>query len=65
MGASLPTQCASVKWKHPNLPSTKKFKITHTPSAGKFMLVGVLGFSGSTVSPFSEAWRKYEFCIVL
>jgi histone-lysine N-methyltransferase SETMAR len=25
----------------------------------------VLGFSGSTVSPFSEAWWKCEFCIVL
>jgi hypothetical protein len=25
----------------------------------------VLGFSGSTVSPFSEAWRKCELCIIL
>jgi hypothetical protein len=25
----------------------------------------VLGFSGSTLSPFSEAWWKREFCIVL
>jgi hypothetical protein len=24
-----------------------------------------LGFSGSTVRPFSEEWWKYEFCIVL
>jgi hypothetical protein len=42
----------SVQWKHSSSPSTK-FKVT--PSAGKVMN-SVLGFSGTTVSPFSDAW---------
>jgi histone-lysine N-methyltransferase SETMAR len=29
---------ASVQWKHPSSPSTKQFKVTSMPSAGKFML---------------------------
>jgi hypothetical protein len=42
----------STQWKHPSSPSTKKFKVM--PSAGKVMLTAFLGFSGSTVRPFSE-----------
>jgi hypothetical protein len=42
---------ASMQWKHPSSPSTKKFKIT--PSAGKLMLT-MSQDSLSTVSPFSE-----------
>jgi hypothetical protein len=41
MGASLPTWikvCGSMQWKHPRLPSTKKFKVTSMPSDGKVML---------------------------
>jgi hypothetical protein len=30
------SECASIQWKHPSSPSTKKFKVT--PSAGKVML---------------------------
>jgi hypothetical protein len=30
---------ASMQWKHPSLLSTKKFKVTSTPSAGKLMLI--------------------------
>jgi hypothetical protein len=37
---------ASMQWKHPSSPSTKKFKITSTPSDGKVMLtLRVLEFS--------------------
>jgi hypothetical protein len=30
---------SSVQWIRPSSPSTKKFKVTSTPSAGKFMLI--------------------------
>jgi hypothetical protein len=36
---------ASMQLKHPSSPFTKKFNV-----------YCVLGFSGSTVSPFSEVW---------
>jgi hypothetical protein len=32
------SKCASVQLKHFSSPSTKKFKVTNMPSAGKFML---------------------------
>jgi hypothetical protein len=32
------SKCVSMQWKHPNSPSTKKFKVTSTPSAGKVLL---------------------------
>jgi hypothetical protein len=46
---------ASMQWKYRSLSSTKKLKVTHTPSVVKFMVTCFLGFSRSTVSPFSEA----------
>jgi hypothetical protein len=36
-----------------------------TPAAGKVMFAVFRDSRGVTVSPFSEAWWKYEFCIVL
>jgi histone-lysine N-methyltransferase SETMAR len=30
---------ASVQWRHPSSPSTKKFKVTSMPSVGKVMLI--------------------------
>jgi histone-lysine N-methyltransferase SETMAR len=32
------SNCASVQWKYPSSPSTKKFKVTSMPSVGKVML---------------------------
>jgi hypothetical protein len=34
---NLSQKCASVQWKHPSSPSTKKFKVMGMPSAGKIM----------------------------
>jgi hypothetical protein len=53
MDASLPIRIKAFFYAK-KTPSTKKFKVT--PSGGKFNAYRVLGFSGSTVSPFSEAW---------
>jgi hypothetical protein len=55
---------ASVQWKHPSSPSTKKFNVT--PSAGKVILA--VFWILRAVSPFSEAWRKLNsasYCEVL
>jgi hypothetical protein len=43
---------ASVQWKYPSSPLTKKLKVANTPSVGKVMLNVI---SGSTGSTFSEA----------
>jgi hypothetical protein len=43
---------ASVQWKHLSSPSTKKFSYAISWEGYAYH---VLGFSGSTVSPFSEA----------
>jgi hypothetical protein len=45
------SKCASVHWKHRSSHSAKKCKVTH--QLGKLCLP-CLGFSGNTVSPFSE-----------
>jgi hypothetical protein len=47
---------ASVQWKHPISPSrsTKKFKVNAI--GWVHYAYRVLGYPGSTVIPFSEAW---------
>jgi hypothetical protein len=59
------SKLASMPWKHPSSPSTKSSKFKVTPTAGKVMLIIVLGLSVSTVSPLSEAWWQCEFRIEL
>jgi hypothetical protein len=43
---------ASVQWKHPSSPSTKKFKVT--PSAGKVMLTVFWDFQGVRIANFQK-----------
>jgi hypothetical protein len=67
MGASLPTRikaCFSAM-------ETSQFTFNQKVQGSEYAVnwegyaCRVLRFSGRTVSPFSEAWWKCEFCIVL
>jgi hypothetical protein len=53
---------ASVLWKHPSSPSTKKFKVT--PSVGKVMF-SVFWDSQRVLSAHFQKPGENEFCIVL
>jgi hypothetical protein len=61
------SRCASVQWKQPSSPcSTKQFKDFSISWEGYAYCI--LGFSGSTVCPFSEVcWNVYfaSYCEVL
>jgi hypothetical protein len=59
------SKCASMQWKHLSSPSTKKIQGYEYAISWERYAYSVLGFSGSTVSPFSETWWKCEICLVL
>jgi hypothetical protein len=67
MGASLPPRikACTEQWKLPSSPSIKKLEVLGYANRGETYAWRVLGFSGSVVSSFSEAWWKCEFCTVL
>jgi hypothetical protein len=54
-----------MKWKHPSPPSIKELEVSGYAIRWEAYAYRVLGFSGSTVSPFSEAWWKCELFFVL
>jgi hypothetical protein len=45
---------ASVQWRHPSSPSTKKFKVTSMPSAGKVMLTMFWDYQGTWLAHFHK-----------
>jgi hypothetical protein len=48
----LESKCASLQWKHPISPSSKKFKLM--PSAGKFMLTMFWDSQGVLLAHFQK-----------
>jgi hypothetical protein len=46
---------ASLQWKLPSSPSTKKFKVTTTPSDGKVMLTVFWDFQGVLLAHFQRS----------
>jgi hypothetical protein len=56
MCASLPTRIEARfnAWKHPSSPSTKKFKVTSTPSAGKVLLTVFWDSHGLLLARFQK-----------
>jgi hypothetical protein len=60
---------ASVQWKHPSLPRlARKFKVTSTPSAGKFMLTVFWDSQGVLLACFQkrgEYVNSAPYCKVL
>jgi hypothetical protein len=69
MSASLPTRikaCASMQWKHPSSPPTKKFKVP--PIAGKVMLTVFWDSQGVLLAHFQkrgENVNSASYCEVL
>jgi hypothetical protein len=51
---------ALVQWKHPSSPSTKKFKVTSTPSAGMVMLTVFWDSQGVLLAYFQKRGVKHE-----
>jgi histone-lysine N-methyltransferase SETMAR len=59
---------ASMQWKHPSSPSTKKVKVTNMPSAGKVMLTVFLDSQGVLLVHFQkrgENVNSASYCEVL
>jgi hypothetical protein len=62
------SKCASMQWKHPSSHSTKKHKVTITPSAGKFMLTVFWDSQGVLLAHFQrhgENVNSASYCEVL
>jgi hypothetical protein len=62
------SKCASVQWKHPSSPSTKKFKVLNMPSAGKIMLTTFQGSQGILLACFQKCGENVNsalYCDVL
>ncbi|PNF22416.1 hypothetical protein B7P43_G16396 [Cryptotermes secundus] len=60
------SRCASVQWKDPSSPLTKKFKVT--PSAGKVMLTMFWDYQGVLLSYFQKCHENVNsasYCEVL
>jgi hypothetical protein len=58
---------ASAQWKDPSSPSTKKFKVVQTPSAGRVMLT-VFWDGQGVLLPHFQKWQKWNsasYCEVL
>jgi hypothetical protein len=51
------SKCASMQWKYPSLPSTKKFKDTNTLSAGKVMFTILWNSQGVLLA---HSWKHGE-----
>jgi hypothetical protein len=59
---------ASMRWKLPSSPSTKKFNVTSTPSAGKVMLTVFWDSQGVLLAHFQkrgENMNSASYCEVL
>jgi hypothetical protein len=61
---------ASMQWKHPSSPSTKKFQVTSMPSAGNVMLTVFLDSQGVLLAHIQKCGENvnsasYEYCEVL
>jgi histone-lysine N-methyltransferase SETMAR len=57
-----------MQWKHPSSPSTKKFKVTSTPSAGKVILNEFLDSQGVLLAHFQKRGENVNlasYCEVL
>jgi hypothetical protein len=62
------SKCAPVQWKHPNSPSTKKFRVTSMPSAGKVMLTMFWDCQGVLLAHFQKCGENVNsasYCEVL
>jgi hypothetical protein len=59
---------ASAQWKHPSSPSTEKFKVTSTPSAGKVVLIEFWDSQGVLLAHFQkrgENVNSASYCKVM
>jgi histone-lysine N-methyltransferase SETMAR len=57
-----------MQWKHPSSPSTRKFKVTRTPSAGKVMLTVFWDSQGVLLAHYqkrAENMNYASYCEVL
>jgi hypothetical protein len=64
----LKSKRASVQWKHPSSPSTKKFKVTGMPSARKVMLTMFWDSQGVLLAHFQKCGENVysaSYCEVL
>jgi hypothetical protein len=60
------SKCASLQWKHPSSPSTKKFKVM--PSSGKVMLAVFCDSQGVLLAHFQKHGKNVNstsYCEVL
>jgi hypothetical protein len=55
------SKSASTQWKHPSSPSTKRFKVMSTPSAGKIVLTGYRNSQRVLLAHF-RMQRTVKFC---
>jgi hypothetical protein len=57
------SECASIQWKHPSSPSTKKFKVLSMPSVGKIMLTIFWDSQGVLLAHFQKRGENVNFAL--